>query len=429
MKKIIVVLLLLSSTIIHAQGQKGVVFHQGLTWDQLKEKARKEKKFIFLDAYTTWCAPCRMMDSTVFPQKKVGEFFNRNFISVKVQFDITKNDNEEIKSWYKDAKMIKSAYAIKSYPTFLFFSPDGEYIHRIVGASAIGEEFISKSEDALNPDKQYYILKRRYEAGKKDPDFLLLLQKAAVRASDSDFIPLITNEYLKTQKNLLSEENLKLLLVATLKSNDPGFSIFQNYSIKADLFLGNGKSLQIVKDIVTTEVVIPYLRKGGTRIKMGEGFFSYSSENIEENPDWNKLTMQLNDQYPMLAEDIVIESKPMYYGWTQNWPKFSESVEHYILKNGDLADGSRLNIYAWTILSKCDDSKSINAALKWCRKAIYIQNGKDISTLNTYTNLLYKSGRKAEAIKNQEETIKMSGGVDSRLTDVLNKIKNNEKTW
>lgn len=104
MRTIILSAFVLFCTTVSAQEQAGIKFEKGLSWAQLKEKAKKENKYIFLDCFTTWCAPCKVMEQEVFTRKNVGDFFNASFINVKAQFDSTKNDNEEVRSWYPDVK-------------------------------------------------------------------------------------------------------------------------------------------------------------------------------------------------------------------------------------------------------------------------------------------------------------------------------------
>ena len=56
---------------------QGIAFEpDGTTLEQASAKAKAEKKLIFLDAYTKWCGPCKMMARDVFPQEKVGAFMN-----------------------------------------------------------------------------------------------------------------------------------------------------------------------------------------------------------------------------------------------------------------------------------------------------------------------------------------------------------------
>src|SRR5437016_7533889 len=70
---------------------KGVQFEKNLNWQQVLAKAKAENKYIFLDCFATWCGPCKLMDKNVYPNDTVGNYFNQNFISVKVQMDETKN--------------------------------------------------------------------------------------------------------------------------------------------------------------------------------------------------------------------------------------------------------------------------------------------------------------------------------------------------
>ena len=65
------------------------VFMENESWNAVKSKAVKENRMIFMDCYTTWCGPCKMMSNQVFKQKQVGDFFNQNFVNLKVDMEIT----------------------------------------------------------------------------------------------------------------------------------------------------------------------------------------------------------------------------------------------------------------------------------------------------------------------------------------------------
>src|SRR5688500_9355246 len=98
MKKLLLIIFLLPLLTI-AQ-EKGIQWTTGLSWNQIKAKAKKENKFIFLDCYATWCGPCKEMDKKIYVNDSVGDYFNQHFVSVKVQMDKTKNDDESVKKWY-----------------------------------------------------------------------------------------------------------------------------------------------------------------------------------------------------------------------------------------------------------------------------------------------------------------------------------------
>jgi thioredoxin-related protein len=203
--------------------EKGIKFENGQSWSQIKEKAKKENKYIFLDGYTTWCVPCKKMNMDVFPQPDVGSFFNQNFINVAVQFDITLNDNDEVKSWYNDARGLHETYKIDSYPTYLFFNPDGNLVHVIKGANPDAKDFIVKAKQALDINTQYISLKNQYTPSVRDSVFLLNLINAAIQSGDGNSLPVFINTYLTTQKDLFTARNLKFIANATTKSSDIGY--------------------------------------------------------------------------------------------------------------------------------------------------------------------------------------------------------------
>ena len=77
---------LLCSVVAFAQG----VDFQDLTYREALEKAKAENKLVFMDCYTSWCGPCRIMSNEVFPQKEAGDYFNPLFLFVK--YDMEKGE-------------------------------------------------------------------------------------------------------------------------------------------------------------------------------------------------------------------------------------------------------------------------------------------------------------------------------------------------
>lgn len=100
------------------------------------EKAKDQNKLVFVDIYTTWCGPCKMMDKNVFSDKKIGDFFNDNFISVKV--DAEKGNG----------KNIAAIYEVIGYPTLLFLDENGRILEKKIGM-AYHTELKRLASDAL----------------------------------------------------------------------------------------------------------------------------------------------------------------------------------------------------------------------------------------------------------------------------------------
>ncbi|NCU05341.1 MAG: thioredoxin fold domain-containing protein, partial [Chitinophagaceae bacterium] len=135
----------------------GVEFISNHTWQQLLKKAKKESKYIFVDCYATWCAPCKVMDRDVFSLNVIGDYFNRNFISIKVQLDTTKNDAYDVKQYFSLARKFEKEYSIISLPTYLIFSPQGKIVHKIIGQHK-PTDFLTKIKESTDPQKQIYTL-------------------------------------------------------------------------------------------------------------------------------------------------------------------------------------------------------------------------------------------------------------------------------
>ncbi len=432
MKKLLIAIIFLASNIVKAQQEKGIQFEQDLTWVQIKEKALKENKYIFVDGFTTWCGPCRKMAQEIFPQQKVGEFFNKNFISVAVQFDVTKNDNEEVKNWYKEAKTFNEKYQIELYPTYLFFNPQGELIHRINGATFHADEFIAKAKNALEPATQYITLKQQFQKGNKDPNFLLALTKATQRANDFKFVPIVANAYLGTQQNLLTEDNLKLIVLATTKSTDVGFRVLRNHAAEVDAIAGKGKSAEKVKTIAFNEVMLPYLNVGGKSTEGGAGMVVYEGK-PRVNVDWEEARNKLLPKYGDIADEIILEAKPFYYRERDKWPQFAKAVSAYVYQSGNSINRNKVDSYANDIFVFSNDTTCLNAAIDWSNKIYLEEKDENMQTylqyLFTLGNLLYKSGKKELGIANLEEVLHKVGGKDERLIKTIAKMKNDEKTW
>ncbi|MEO0787350.1 MAG: thioredoxin domain-containing protein [Bacteroidota bacterium] len=114
----------------------GISFEQDRPFAQLLEQAQQEDKLIFVDAYATWCGPCRMMDRSVFNQEEVGRFYNANFINLKL--DVEKGEGPTLARQYR----------VRAMPTYIFINGDGEVVHTAMGAMT-ASRFLELGETAL----------------------------------------------------------------------------------------------------------------------------------------------------------------------------------------------------------------------------------------------------------------------------------------
>ena len=97
----------------------------------------QQEKLVFLDVYTDWCLPCKMMDEDVFTNKELGDFFNENFISYKVNAEKGKGSQ------------IAELYQVPGYPTLLFLDNKGRILVKKIGV-AYHEELRNLAESAIS---------------------------------------------------------------------------------------------------------------------------------------------------------------------------------------------------------------------------------------------------------------------------------------
>jgi thiol-disulfide isomerase/thioredoxin len=404
-------LFLLVPFLVRAQEDKGVHFEHDLSWAAIQAKAKAENKYIFMDCFTTWCGPCKYMATQLFPQEVAGKYFNDKFISVGVQLDTSKADNDAVKGWYADAHAIGEQYSISAYPTFLVFAPDGHAVHRLVGSSATAEEFNGRVAEAFNPDKQYYTLLEQYRKGRKDSAFLYKMAQAAWGVYDRQNAIAVSSAYLATQPDLYSKANLGFIDGYLQSAKDPGFEVFVKDPQKVDKVLGEGKAEQKILRVVTRSEVYPVVLKAGAPA-----------------PDWAALQKVLAGKYPRQAEEAIAQSKVVYYQSKNDWPGFQQAIIGYMNKYGAHADPMELNDYAWTVFQHCPDMTCVSEALEWSKRSF--KNQENPAFMDTYANILYKMGRKDDAIAWEQKAINLVAESEKpNYQQTLDKMKKGEKTW
>ena len=129
-------MLLFAVSQVNAQtATTGIQFFHG-TFAEAQAKAKKENKLIFMDAYTSWCGPCRAMAANVFTDQSVGEYYNAHFINLKM--DMEKGEGVEL----------SRRYSVMAYPTLLFLDGNGDVKSRTMGGKQ-ASDFIALGQKAI----------------------------------------------------------------------------------------------------------------------------------------------------------------------------------------------------------------------------------------------------------------------------------------
>lgn len=108
-----------------------------LSLEEVKQKAKVERKPYYIDFTADWCMPCKLMAKTTFKDYNVVKYSHQNYYAVRL--DMSDFDAIEMQAKYK----------ITSLPAILFFDPEGNLLGRSTGLQT-GTLFLKKLKE-FNP--------------------------------------------------------------------------------------------------------------------------------------------------------------------------------------------------------------------------------------------------------------------------------------
>ena len=364
MNKILSLIFCVAIIFSNILAQEGIEFNKG-DWDSILAQAEKEDKLVFVDAYTVWCGPCKKMARDVFPQKEVGEFFNKKFINV--QMDMEKGEG----------LAVAKKYNIQVYPTLLFIAGDGSLVHRAAGYKD-SPEFIELGNTALDPSKRISSLRERYENGDRDPEFLKNYAAILYEAYDGSHVPIV-EAYLETQSDWNTDENLRLIFVYL---NDTDSKLFDHMVENKDL----------------------YIEKFG-QIEVSGRFQNLIINSISasaESSSLEQIDALYEKVYPEKAKQLSAAFRLSYYRQAGDRDNFAKTAIQYY-KDFPTKDPGELNDIAWTFYTVVEDKKQLKQAIKWAKKSVKIDN--NFYNNDTLAALYAKLGKKKKAIKAANQAI------------------------
>ncbi|MEF9985752.1 MAG: thioredoxin family protein [Bacteroidales bacterium] len=219
---------------------EGVNFEHGTLQEALnKAKANKKgPKLVFLDCYTTWCGPCKHMANTVFPTKAAGDYFNKNFVNIKI--DMEKGEGLEL----------AKKYSVAAYPTFLILNIDGGEVGRVVGGGDLNE-FIKKVELAKDVNNSPKHLKDIYETDKTVENALAYLKCLENAYMKEDMAKFIGENLTIFKKAEVFSPQMWIYFSQNLAGNNPALlKYLLDNKITANAYIG--------KDVVDNTIVSAY---------------------------------------------------------------------------------------------------------------------------------------------------------------------------
>jgi thioredoxin-related protein len=402
--------------------QSGINFFKG-SWTELQEEAKKKNKMIFVDVYTTWCGPCKQMARDVFPNPTVGETFNANFINYKL-------DAEE-----GEGIALSTKYHVQAYPTTLFLNQRGDVIHQIRGSRAVND-FINEANYALDfakIDKPLEVLVEEYKSGKRLSLAEVQLLFFKIKNNGKDYSPLFEEYYGTIPDTTLNSDKGIIFIGNNIQSlNSRAFPMLakaykKRISLKQNVMLAvmngvdnitrktlkqaidhNDKAIyENLIDVMATQLAEPphiiekikldYAEKAKDSLLFNE----IASKKI---PKLMQLTNEeLHKQNIFMLNAFKMSSKMIK---TDTTSEMYQSQIKYMVKAAEKITAMELNKFAWGYFEMIDDRTELEKALQWSIRSNELDS--EPSFMDTQAQLLYKLGKKEEAINKMKEVIKMA---------------------
>ncbi|WP_346986029.1 thioredoxin family protein [Chryseobacterium sp. POE27] len=366
---------------------QGIKFEE-TNFNTILAKAKKENKLVFIDAYTTWCGPCKLMAKNVFPQKNVGDYYNANFINAKI--DMEKGEGIDI----------AKKYNVKAFPTYLFVDGNGELVHRTLGYVE-EKDFIQFAKDAGDPSKRLGTLKKKFEDGEKDPAFLKNLAGLTMY-SDSEFAARVLERYF-SGKTELDREDIQMLLSATQSTDSPLYKTFLAKKAEITKVLPAERYDAFDKNI-KLNTIVKKSYNADTK-KWNDSYFMTETQKFLTKDEAVKILTRAKANRALKDKDIATYEKL--------------TMELY--KDTSALGSEELNSIAWNFFENVTNKPALEKALSWAQESVK----KDENSANTDTlaNLYNKLGDKKNAKLWAEKAIELAKKTGEDYSDTEKLLK------
>ena len=364
MKKILLLLFPISLF-----AQSGIVF-KDLSWEAALIEAKKTNKMIFLDAYATWCGPCKTLEKYTFTDPAVGEFFNASFINVR--FDMEQYPGLEL----------AEKYNVTLYPNLLFINGKGELVHRGCGALET-EEFLDLGKAAISPESTLLYLRTRYEEGERSSEFMDTYLSALANACQD------VDGFLKKHFEGIADEQL---------SSPDNWYLIREY----------------VGDLYSRE--FQYVLKNQQRFdasEVQEKIYNTFMQNYYDMAEAEAFALFGVKSIKYLAEQHEFKRQKEFLNMvdfglgeiTEDWEMYARGATSFIRPETEEQD--LILDVAWKFYLFVNDKEQLLKALNWT-KYVLDNYDPDPAIIDTYASLLFKLGKKEDAVKFEQQALQLA---------------------
>ncbi len=363
---------------------------QGINWqkgnfESILNKAKSEKKLVYVDIFTTWCGPCKQMDAEVFTNQEVGKTFNENFICYKI--DGEKGEGKDLVEYFE----------LESYPTSMFLDAEWNVVLKLEGfrpkerlLEAADKVKVRNNISGSDDDFEQIYLK-----GRRDAPFLLdYLKVRALQKMDNG---VILDEYLSKisveQQNAPNTQQLILENASLLRGRAFNYLMIHKSEEKFYRKLkgiisqnlnkaANQKNEKLLNDVLATNG------------RLSKTFAEANEWNTEAKMNYLMVTNQ-PEKFFVTADffmDTYVLKKDL--STFKNLPELKEQYQQKIKK------ASRF------VAERFTEREKLEKAAFWIKKSIEIEEKS--FNYEIYSRILFTLNNKKEAIHLMERALALS---------------------
>ncbi|RMF31945.1 MAG: hypothetical protein D6765_01060 [Bacteroidetes bacterium] len=268
-------------------------------------------------------------------------------------------------------------------------------VHSVRGARSV-EQLLQLGETALKKIDRSGQYAEAYEAGNRDPELVYNYIKALNQAGKPSLR--IVNEYLRSQKDLSSEANLRILFEGTTQADSRVFDLLVQHKKAVGQLMGYQNLLDRIEKACqnTADRAVEFK----------------SADLLEE------AKRKMKAHHPKAYEAFALKADMNFYAALRDHKNYLKACTAYAKKVAD-ENAEELRSLAERIAELFpQEDKCMKQAEAIARSAA--EKGQQYQHYLTYANILLQNGKKEQALEaaqHAREAAKKSGPIAERIVE------------
>ena len=274
--------------------------HNPVNWypwgKEALEKAKNEKKLIFLSIGYSTCHWCHVMEEESFTDTEVAKLLNEHYISIKVD----REEYPQIDKKYQQLYM--SVHGERGgWPLSLFMSPDARVFHL---ATYIPKEEGYGSDGMMNmlPSfvKMYQTQSKKFQQ-RIDKHQVLAIQETQKQSAKTKLTLDVMDQFVKEAAQEFDSQNGGF-------AKRPKFPEASKIALLLDIYRVDGDS----QALHMAELTLKKMAEGGIYDQIGGGFFRYTTDEAWQIPHFEKMLYTNAELIPQYVSLYELTKDPLY---------------------------------------------------------------------------------------------------------------------